>query len=95
MSDINFNIEDLSSTSSIAQKASDMFYKDLPNGVPLKTSYSDGADPNRTLTQRDLQSVLAGDAIYRSPAFALQVANKNTQSSINRYTFFNWWARRK
>lgn len=95
MSDMNFNIQDLDSTSTIAQKASEMFYKNLPNGTPLRTSYSNGGDPNRSLTQRDLQSVLAGDAIYRSPAFALQVANKNTQSSINRNIILNRRARCK
>ena len=55
MSDFNFSIDDLSSTSSIVRKATDTFYA---NGKALKTSYSENGDSQRTLTQRDLQSVL-------------------------------------
>jgi hypothetical protein len=55
MSDFNFSIDDLSSTSSIVRKATDTFYA---NGKTLKTSYSENGDSQRTLTQRDLQSVL-------------------------------------
>ena len=80
MSDLKFNIDDLADSSSITQKIAESFY---PTGQPLKTSYSQ--DPNaasRTLTQRDLQSILGGDALYRSPNFALQISQKNTESSI-------------
>lgn len=81
MSELKINVDDLSDSSSITQKVADSFY---PTGEPLKTSYSQ--DPNaasRTLTQRDLQSILGGDALYRSPNFALQVSQKNTESSIS------------
>lgn len=83
MSDFNYSIEDLNDTSSIARKTNENFYRNVPNNEPLKTSYSQNGDASRTLTQRDLQSVLAGDALYRSPTFALQLANQSTQSSIN------------
>jgi hypothetical protein len=78
---MKLNLDDLSDSSSITQKVAENFY---PTGQPLKTSYSQ--DPNaasRTLTQRDLQSILGGDALYRSPNFALQVSQKNTESSIS------------
>lgn len=55
MSDFNYNIDDLSDTSTLASKTSSAFY---PSGEPLKTSYSVSGDANRSLTQRDLQSVL-------------------------------------
>ena len=77
---MKLNLDDLSDSSSLTQKVADNFY---PTGEPLKTSYSQ--DPNaasRTLTQRDLQSILGGDALYRSPNFALQISQKNTESSI-------------
>jgi hypothetical protein len=83
MSDFNYSIDDLTDTSAIARKTSENFYRDAPNGVPLKTSYSESGDAQRTLTQRDLQSVLSGDALYRNPNFALQLSNQNVQSSIN------------
>lgn len=83
MSDFNYSIEDLNDTSSIARKTSDNFYRDLPTGKPIVTSYSESGDASRSLTQRDLQSVLAGDALYRNPAFALQISNQSVQSSIN------------
>ena len=78
---MKLNLDDLSDSSSLTQKVADNFY---PTGEPLKTSYSQ--DPNaasRTLTQRDLQSILGGDALYRSPNFGLQVSQKNTESSIS------------
>lgn len=81
MADLKLNIDDLVDSSSLTQKVADGFY---PTGEPLKTSYSQ--DPNaasRTLTQRDLQSILGGDALYRSPNFALQISQKNTESSIS------------
>jgi hypothetical protein len=56
MSDFNYTIDDLSSTSTLASKTSSAFY---PSGEPLKTSYSVSGDASRTLTQRDLQSVLS------------------------------------
>lgn len=87
MSDMSFTLDDLSSTSALAQKASNNFYKNLPDGKPLTTTYSTDGDPNRTLTQRDLQGVLSGDALYRNPNFSFQVTNKNVQSSINRNTW--------
>lgn len=87
MSDFNYSIEDMEDTSSITRKTVDSFYRNAPNGQPLKTSYAENGDVSRTLTQRDLQSVLAGDALYRTPNFALQVSNQNVQSSINRNTF--------
>jgi hypothetical protein len=80
MSDFNFTVDDLSSSSAMAQKTSDALYA---GAEPLKTSYSQYGDANRTLTQRDLQSVLAGDALYRSPNFGLQVSQKTTESSVN------------
>lgn len=85
MSDFNYSIDDLTDTSAIARKTSQNFYRDAPNGVPLVTSYSttEYGDPDRTLTQRDLQSVLSGDALYRNPNFALQLSNRSVQSSIN------------
>lgn len=55
MSNFDFNIDDLSSTSSIVKKATNTFYA---NGRALKTSYSENGDSQRTLTQRDLQAVL-------------------------------------
>lgn len=95
MSDFNYSIEDLEDTSSLTRKTIDSFYKNTPNGIPLKTSYAETGDVNRTLTQRDLQSVLAGDALYRSPNFALQVSNQAVQSSINRNVGNRWWRRFK
>lgn len=95
MTEFNYSIDDLQDTSSLARKTIDTFYKDTPNGQPLKTSYSESGDVNRTLTQRDVQSVLSGDALYRSPNFAMQVANQTVQSSINRNTFSRWWPRFK
>jgi hypothetical protein len=80
MSDFNFTLEDLADSSAMARKTADTFYA---NGQPLRTSYSKSGDPSRTLTQRDLQSVLGGDALYRSPNFALQLSQKNTESSIS------------
>lgn len=56
MPDFNYNIDDFSDTSALAKKTSDAFY---PSGEPLKTSYSVSGDVNRSLTQRDLQSVLS------------------------------------
>jgi hypothetical protein len=56
MPDFNYNIDDLSDTSSLASKTSSAFY---PSGEPLKTSYSTSGDASRTLTQRDLQGVLS------------------------------------
>ena len=87
MTDFNYSIDDLQDTSSIVRKTTDNFYRDMPNGQPLKTSYSESGDVNRTLTQRDLQSVLSGDALYRSPSFSMQTANQTVQSSINRNPF--------
>lgn len=81
MDDFNYNIDDLNNTASIAKKTSENFYRGQIK--PLKTTYSENGDVQRTLTQRDLQSVLAGDALYRSPNFALQISNANVQSSIN------------
>ena len=81
MSEMKLNLDDLSDSSSITEKVAQNFY---PTGEPLKTSYSQ--DPNaasRTLTQRDLQSILGGDALYRSPNFGLQISQKNTESSIS------------
>jgi len=81
MSEMKLSLEDLSDSSSITEKVAQNFY---PTGEPLKTSYSQ--DPNaasRTLTQRDLQSILGGDALYRSPNFGLQISQKNTESSIS------------
>jgi hypothetical protein len=52
---MKFNVNDLADSSSIARSASSSFY---PSGAPLKTSYSVNGDATRTLTQRDLQSVL-------------------------------------
>lgn len=83
MSDFNYSLEDLNDTSSIVRKTNENFYANVPNNEPLKTSYSTSGDAQRTLTQRDLQSVLSGDAIYRTPTFGLQLANQTTQSSIN------------
>ena len=83
MSDFNYSIEDLTDTSSIARKTSNNFYGNLPTGEPVVTSFSQSGDASRTLTQRDLQSVLAGDALYRNPAFSLQLSNQAAQSSIN------------
>ena len=81
MSDLKFNVDDLSDSSSITRKIAESFY---PTGQPLKTSYSQDPDAaSRTLTQRDLQSILGGDALYRSPNFALQISQKNTESSIS------------
>jgi hypothetical protein len=80
MDDLKFNVDDLADSSTITKKVAESFY---PTGEPLKTSYSQ--DPNaasRHLTQRDLQSILGGDALYRSPNFALQISQKNTESSI-------------
>lgn len=93
MSDFSYSIDDLEDTSSIVRKTNDSFYKNTPDGQPLKTSYSETGDANRTLTQRDLQSVLSGDALYRSPNFALQTTNQTIQSSINR-NFGNFWRSR-
>lgn len=84
MTEFNYSIDDLQDTSSLVRKTTDNFYRDAPNGQPLKTSYSETGDVNRTLTQRDLQSVLSGDALYRNPNFALQMSNQTVQSSINR-----------
>lgn len=56
MPDFNYNIDDFSDTSRLASKTSSAFY---PSGEPLKTSYSVSGDTNRSLTQRDLQSVLS------------------------------------
>jgi len=56
MSDFNYTVDDLSDTSTLARKTSSAFY---PSGEPLKTSYSVSGDASRTLTQRDLQSVLS------------------------------------
>ncbi len=81
MDDFNYNIDDLNNTASIAKKTSENFYRGQIK--PLKTTYSENGDVQRTLTQRDLQSVLSGDALYRSPNFALQISNANVQSSIN------------
>ena len=83
MSDFNYSIEDLTDTSSITRKTSNNFYGNLPTGEPIVTSDSKSGDASRSLTQRDLQSVLAGDALYRNPAFALQLSNQSVQSSIN------------
>lgn len=81
MPEFNYNLEDLNDTSSIAKKSAENFY----NGqvAPLKTSLAQNGDMQRTLTQRDLQEVLSGDALYRSPNFALQISTNNVQSSIN------------
>lgn len=80
MGDLKFNVDDLADSSSITRKIAESFY---PTGQPLKTSYSQDPDAaSRTLTQRDLQSILGGDALYRSPNFALQISQKNTESSI-------------
>lgn len=87
MSDFRINLDDLSDTSSLARKASDTFYS---GNAPLTTTESTDGDRQRTLTQRDLQSVMAGDALYRSPNFSLQVSNHNVQSSINRNTRNPW-----
>lgn len=95
MADFSYSIDDLQDTSSIARKTVDTFYRDMPNGQPLKTSYSESGDVNRTLTQRDIQSVLSGDVLYRSPNFSMQVANQTVQSSINRNIGDWWWARFK
>lgn len=81
MAEFKYNLDDVSSTSAIAKKTAENFYNG--QSKPLKTTYSENGDQQRTLTQRDLQSVLSGDALYRSPAFALQVSNQNVQSSIN------------
>lgn len=81
MTDFNYNIEDLNDTASIAKKSSENFYKGQV--APLKTSFSKDGDMQRSLTQRDLQEVLSGDALYRSPNFALQISTNNVQSSIN------------
>ena len=56
MPDFNYTVDDLSDTSTLASKTSSAFY---PSGEPLKTSYSVSGDASRTLTQRDLQSVLS------------------------------------
>lgn len=93
MSDFNYSIDDLEDTSSIVRKTTDSFYRNTPDGQPLRTSYSENGDPNRTLTQRDLQSVLSGDALYRSPNFALQTTNQTVQSSINRNFGYIRWGR--
>lgn len=92
MSDFKINLDDLNDTASLAKKAVDGFY---PGGVPLTTTDSTNGDRQRTLTQRDLQSVMAGDALYRSPNFSLQVSNHNVQSSINRNTWHARYRRRK
>lgn len=81
MDEFNYTVEDLNDTASIAKKTSENFYRGQIK--PLKTTYSENGDIQRTLTQRDLQSVLSGDALYRSPNFALQLSNGNVQSSIN------------
>jgi hypothetical protein len=82
MTNFKFDLDDLSDSSAITRKASQNFY---PNGTPLTTSYSQDPDAaSRTLTQRDLQGILGGDALYRSPNFALQISQKNTESSIGR-----------
>jgi hypothetical protein len=81
VTDFNYNIEDLNDTASIAKKSSENFYKGQV--APLKTSFSKDGDMQRSLTQRDLQSILSGDALYRSPSFALQISTNNVQSSIN------------
>lgn len=79
MSDFKFNIEDLNDTASIAKKVSDSFY---PAGKIYKTSLSQTGDLTRTLTQRDLQAVLGGDAIYRNPNYVTQINNQMVNSSI-------------
>lgn len=81
MPEFNYSLEDLNDTSSIAKKSADNFYRGQQ--APLKTSFAQDGDIQRTLTQRDLQEVLSGDALYRNPSFALQVSTNNVQSSIN------------
>lgn len=81
MATFNYDIEDLNNTSSLAKKTSENFYRGQVK--PLKTTDSQNADRQRTLTQRDVHSVLGGDALYRSPIFGMQISNQNVQSSIN------------
>lgn len=80
MGDISFNPEDLDNSSSLTNKAAEQFYA---FGQPVKTSYAQYGDPQRTLTQRDLNSVLGGEALYRNPAFSLQASHQMIQSNIN------------
>lgn len=79
MSDFKFNIEDLNDTASITRKISDSFY---PAGKIYKTSLSQTGDLTRTLTQRDLQAVLGGDAIYRNPTYVTQLNGQMINSTI-------------
>jgi hypothetical protein len=81
MAEFSYNLEDLNNTSSIAKKSSENFYRGQK--TPLKTSDSEYGDTQRSLTQRDLQEVLSGDALYRNPSYVLQVSTNNVQSSIN------------
>lgn len=80
MGDLYFDPEDLSDSSSLAEKTAQQFYA---FGEPVKTSYSQYGDAQRTLTQRDLNSVLGGEALYRNPAFSLQASHQMIQSNIN------------
>lgn len=81
MSDFKFNLDDLSDTSAVVRKASNSFY---PAGKIYKTSFSENGDLTRSLTQRDLQSVLSGDALYRNPTYVTQLNNQMVNSSIVR-----------
>jgi hypothetical protein len=81
MTDFKYDIEDLNNTSSLVKKTSENFYRGQVK--PLKTTDSQNGDRQRTLTQRDIHSVMGGDALYRSPIFGTQISNQNVQSSIN------------
>lgn len=81
MTDFNYDINDLSDTSSLVKKSAENFYRGQVK--PLVTTDSQNGDRQRTLTQRDIHSILGGDALYRSPVFGLQISNQNVQSSIS------------
>lgn len=62
-----------------------IFSNYYPNGqiVVKSTSFSSEGVYNRTLTSRTISDSLAGDALYRSPKFALTFYNKMVGSSLN------------
>lgn len=83
MSTFNFDNEKIKTSESIFAEVSRSFYPDDQIIVKRTSSSEAGVSRERTLTSRTLADAISGDALFRSPKFALTFYNKGLSSSLN------------
>lgn len=83
MSTFNFDNEKIKTSESIFAEISRSFYPDDQIVVKKTSAAEAGVSRERTLTSRTLADAISGDALFRSPKFALTYYNKSLSSSLN------------